>query len=107
MLNAENVPKVKISFPEQNKFFFLQINGVWFLDKFFRILCRGRGNYKNLSQQRMTRKSVWGMGIQLSIFKEIYFFCHIVFGGVSRTRYLLMRVCLAVVTARSVNDRAN
>ena len=52
----------------------------------------------------MTRKSVWGMGIQLSIFKEIYFYCHIVFGGVGWTRYPLMRVCLAVMTARSVND---
>ena len=90
MLNTEKVPKVKISFPEQNKFFSLQINGVWFLDQFFRILCRGqwRGNYKNLSQQRMTRKSVWGMGIQLSIFKEIYFYCYIiVLGGEGRTRY--------------------
>ena len=29
------------------------------------------------------------------------------FSGVGWIRYLLMRVCLAVVTARSVNDRAN
>ena len=47
------------------------------------------------------------MRIQLSILKEINFYCHIVFGGVGWTRNPLMRVCLAVVTARSVNDRAN
>ena len=109
MFNAENVQKVKISFPEQNKFFLSRstVSGS-------SISSSGSSAVDNDEETtRIWVNNIWPekvygeWGYSYLFFKEIYFYCHIVFGGVGRTRYPLMRVCLAVVTARSVNDRAN